>query len=140
MFQTTVTRVDWLDNVSGLNSEHVQFSVGSSFESHGYLAAGKSDRRFVYISEAFGATFPKITETIHARSKWRTLDAAGLAAIKHRFTGARRGELWALVTSDEFNHRPAILSNVKYVMFEKLVRLFILKTDAARSKLNVCEQ
>ena len=125
----------------GLNSEHVQFSVGSSFESHGNLAAGQSDGRFVHmISQAFGARSNKITEAIHARSKWKTLDAAGLAAIKHRFTGARRGELWALVTADEFNHRPAILSNVKYVMFEKLVRLFILKIDAARSKLNVCEQ
>ena len=81
-----------------------------------------------------------MVEAIHLRSRWRILDADALAAVKHRFRGARAAELFALVTVHEYQSRPDFLSNIKYVMVEELARLMILKVDRARSKLNVCER
>lgn len=88
---------------------------------------------------AFRLQFPALASAVERRTRWRLVDAAALAAMKHRFVGARASELWVFATLEEFTTRPAELLGIKYVLFEKLARGLVWKTAPSRSKFNVGE-
>ena len=106
-----------------------------------FKAFGKS-RRFVFMSDTFRTNFAELVDIIdHCADSWRIITEDELVRIKRTARGARASELYALVTSTEFDpsSRAASLAGVKFVLTELVARHKLIVPQPLQSKLNVCD-
>ena len=92
------------------------------------------------MTTSFQTTYPELAAAVGARARWRMLDDAGLAVMKHALRGARASELWVFASQADIRSMPANLSGIKHILSEKAARDKIFKADVARSRFNVCNK